>query len=88
MCVCVCVGGLDNTVIASKTGPETINRDSSLEQPLFLFVELCSFFFNENSNYSYRNGNGAVTGKCTDLELFQGSDDRDTCTVIYLREFK
>lgn len=46
LCVCVCVweGELDNTVIASKTGPETINRDSSLEQPLFLFVELCSFF--------------------------------------------
>lgn len=49
LCVCVCVRGeeeeeLDNTVIASKTGPETINRDSSLEQPLFLFVELCSFF--------------------------------------------
>lgn len=45
--LCVCVEGgegeLDNTVIASKTGPETINRDS-LEQPLFLFVELCSFF--------------------------------------------
>lgn len=89
VCVCVCVGGgagqyshrIENWARDNKPG--LLFGTAS-----FPFRWALLFFFNENSNYSYRNGNGVVTGKCTDLELFEGSDDRDTCTVIYLREFK
>lgn len=36
-------GAGHNTVIASKTGPETINRGSGWNSLFFLFVVLCSF---------------------------------------------
>lgn len=87
LCVCVCgrAGQYSHRIEnwARDNKPGLLFGTAS-----FPFRWALLFFFNENSNYSYRNGNGVVTGKCTDLELFEGSDDRDTCTVIYLREFK
>lgn len=70
-------GAGHNTVIASKTGPETINRDSGWNSLFFLFVVLCCFLTKAQTTRIV-----TVTVQ-VDVWTLNFSRDRDACRKIF-----